>query len=115
MILEHLKALAEIIDPVVPASLDPRDVNPPGAWIAGRRAENLTLCGEPAAIVCDIYLIARDAGIPDALEALDQMSTSLTAALAAAGVGIESIALDEAVTLPSGGGPLPAYRFTVKI
>ncbi len=115
MILEHLKALGEIVDPAVPASLDPRDVNPPAAWIAGRRAEQITLCGDPAVIVCDIYLIARDAGIPDALESLEAMSSSLTEQLAAAGVGIESIALDEAVTLPSGGGPLPAYRFTVKI
>lgn len=115
MILEHLKALTEIVDPVVPASLDPRDVNPPAAWIAGRRAEDITLCGDAASIVCDVYLIARDAGITDALESLESMSASLTAALAAAGVGIESIALDEAVTLPSGGGPLPSYRFTVKI
>ena len=115
MILEHLKALTEIVDPAVPASLDPRDVNPPAAWISGRRAEDLTLAGDPATIVCDIYLVARDAGIPDALEALEAMSTALTEQLAAAGVGIESIALDEAVTLPTGGGPLPAYRFTVKI
>lgn len=115
MILEHLKALTELIDPVIPASLDPRDVNPPGAWISGRRAEDLTLAGDPATIVCDIYLIARDAGIPDALESLEKMSSTLTARLAAGGVGIESIALDEAVTLPSGGGPLPSYRFTVKI
>lgn len=115
MILEHLKALTAVIDPAIPASLDPRDVNPPAAWIAGRRAEDLTLAGDPATIVCDVYLIARDAGIPDALESLEVMSSSLTDVLATAGVGIESIALDEAVTLPSGGGPLPAYRFTVKI
>lgn len=95
---------------------DPGKIHPPGAWLAARRLDldRRTMAGLPPVVV-DAYLIARDAPIPVALDILDGM---LAAALDAAeihGLEVTDTALDEAVTLPHGGGPLPSFRLSLLI
>lgn len=114
-VLNALKRLTASLGPEISATLDPRDINPPSAWIAGRRADEIMLGNRPTLIVADVYLITRDAGIPTALAALDEMLDTALDKLAAAGIGVESISLDESITIPSGGAPLPAYRLTVQV
>lgn len=114
-ILSALEHVVAALEPEIPATLDPRNINPPSAWVAGRRAEDLTLCNRPSLIVADVYLIARDAGTPAALESLDEMLDLALDNLGAAGIAVADIALDEGITIPSGGGPLPSYRLTVNI
>lgn len=99
----------------IAATLDPRDLNPPGAWAAARRAEDFSLCNRPTILIADVYLIVRDVGAPGALAALDELLELALDALGAAGIGVTTVALDEALTIPSGGAPLPAYRLTVQV
>lgn len=99
----------------VDATIDPPKIHPPGAWITARRLQdpNFRLARR---VVADCYLIARDNGIPAALDTLDGL---LNAALAAVDADhrleLDTVALDEVVTLPHGGGPLPAFRISVYI
>ncbi|WP_156801757.1 hypothetical protein [Corynebacterium mastitidis] len=74
----------------------------------------LGACGGYAVVV-DLYLIARDTGIPRALEALDKLLTWTIDVMDTHQWEMDSSALDETVTLPQGGGPLPAYRLTYLI
>lgn len=113
MILSALTRIVDALTPEIEATLDPREINPPSAWVAGSRAGDLTLSNEPSSIVADVYLITRDAGTPEAISKLGEMLEVALAQLAAGGIGVAEIALDEAVTIPSGGGPLPAYRLSV--
>lgn len=71
----------------VPATIDPRDLNPPCAWVTVHDITTPMLCGgyEVRAAVC---LIAGDAGSPLSLEAL---GTMLDAAA-------ECVTFDEPVT-----------------
>lgn len=113
MILTALTHIVDALRPEIEATLDPREINPPAAWVAGRRASDLTLGNEPSSIAADVYLIARDAGTPEAISKLGDMLEIALAKLAAGGIAVSEIALDEAVTIPSGGGPLPSYRISV--
>lgn len=110
-------ALDQVVDALeeLSATLDPRDLNPPCAWVAGRRAADLSLCNTPTEITADVYLICRDLGTPEAIDTLGDMLDTALEALGVAGIGVDEIALDEAVTIPSGAGPLPAYRITAKV
>lgn len=110
------KSLTDVVDALVEAGIaatvDPPAINAPGAWVAARRLEQATLVGHYAVVV-DVFLIARDNGIPLAIATLDDMLETALAVLDEHMWNLESTALDESVTLPSGGGPLPAYRVTL--
>lgn len=114
-IREALEAVLAMLSPDVPGSVDPRDLNAPCAWISARRATGLTLGGCVDVVTADLFLITRDSGIPTALDRLSEMLDVTLAALDRHGVAVTEIALDEAITLPTGGGPLPAYRVTIEI
>lgn len=107
--LEHLTA--ELTGAGVLADHDPRNLRPPCVWIAPRTLDPAdTYHG--ARVVVDLYLIARDTGA-------DAAHTVLTGLLGdclsvAPAEPDTTVALDEAVTL-STGGPLPAYRYTTAL
>lgn len=96
----------------ITATYDPPEIHPPGAWISARRLDRNVLIGHTAVVV-DIFLIARDVGIPTAIMVLDDLLERALEVADRKVWEIESTALDETVTLPHGGGPLPAYRLTI--
>lgn len=96
----------------IDATVEPPEVNPPGAWIAARRLDTATLACRWTVVV-DVYLIAPDNGIRLALGVLDDLLEHALDALDAADLEVDGTDLDQAVTLPTGGGPLPAYRIGV--
>lgn len=114
-IRDALDAVVDALNPGLGATLDPRDLNPPCAWVAGRRAAELNLCNRPTEITADVYLISRDVGTAEAIDKLGDMLDDALDQLAAAGIGVVDVALDEAVTIPSGAGPLPAYRISTQV
>ncbi|AWY04758.1 hypothetical protein PQC61_gp12 [Gordonia phage Emperor] len=91
------------------ASADPRQLNPPCAWVSATGLTHELLSGG-GTVRLDVYLIAPDHGVT---AALDVLSTLLDKALDALDPATET-SLNEAVTLPAGGGPLPAFRLTVE-
>lgn len=107
--LEVLDRLAELLTEAgVPADADPRNLRPPCAWVSARTITPDILAG--ATLRVDVFLIARDAGVASAHTSLAGM---LDLALGVIDAD-EPIALDQSVTLSS-GGPLPAYRITTDI
>ncbi|KQB84939.1 hypothetical protein [Corynebacterium oculi] len=114
------EALNSVVDALtkagIAATVDPPRLNPPAVWVTARRLGRSVLgaCGGYAVVV-DLYLIARDTGIPRALETLDGLLTHTIEVMDEHQWDMDSSALDETVTLPSGGGPLPAYRLTYLI
>lgn len=107
--LEVLDRLAELLTEAgVPADADPRNLRPPCAWVSARTITPTTLTG--ATLRVDVFLIARDAGVASAHAALAGMLDRALGVIDAD----EPIALDQSVTLSS-GGPLPAYRITSDI
>ncbi|MBF6483845.1 hypothetical protein IU431_06695 [Nocardia otitidiscaviarum] len=94
----------------VRASVEPRDLNPPCAWVVGRSLAHELLSGG-GTLTADVYLIAPDTGIMAALAALTEL---LDLALTVIEPDADT-SLSESVTLPGGGGPLPAYRLTVNL
>ena len=105
-VLEQLGRL--LTEAGVPADADPRNLRPPCAWLSLRTLDPNILTGGTVRV--DVFLIARDAGVAAAHAALSDM---LTRALTVVDAD-EPIALDQSVTLSS-GGPLPAYRLTTDI
>lgn len=92
------------------ASADPRRLNPPCIWLSANRLEH-NLLGGGGTVRVDLYLIAPDHGVDQALDHLDDM---LTRVLKVIDPDAET-SLNEAVTLPTGGGPMPAFRVTTDI
>ena len=114
--LAHLRAAVAAVESTgLPAALDPRDLNPPCAWVAGRRATDLVLDGTARTVHADVYVIVPDNGTLNALASLDEITPQVAAALLSHGIGVGDIAMDEGLNLPTGGGPMPAYRITVEI
>ncbi|WP_330182821.1 hypothetical protein OHB26_03660 [Nocardia sp. NBC_01503] len=92
------------------ASVDPRDLNPPCAWVAARTVAH-DLLGGGGTVTADIYLIAPNIGVPQALKTLTGL---LDQALTVIAPDADT-SLSERVPLPSGGDPLPAFRITVDL
>lgn len=92
------------------ASVDPRDLNPPCVWVAARTLAH-DLLGGGGTLRAELYLIAPDTGAGRALRTL---TTLLGQVLALVDPDADT-SLGEAVTLPGGGQPLPAFRVTVDI
>lgn len=111
--LDHLVTVTKQAG--IPATIDPPRITPPGAWICARRLSTQTLPGH-FATVADVYLIARDTGIVQAIETLDDMLETIIDAIDEDDrLEIVGSALDESVTLPHAVAPLPAYRLTLEI
>lgn len=113
MIVEKIADVVTVLrDAGISASENPPMLNPPCAWVCARRIEEFLLC-DGNTVVFDVYLISRAIEIPNALSDLSEL---LKKALSALGdYEIESVTLDENVTLPQGGGPMPAFKITVSI
>lgn len=113
MIIEKMRTLiSDLREAGINATENPPWLNPPCAWVCARRIEEFLLCGGNT-VVFDVYLISRAIEIPNALSDLSEL---LEKALSALGdYDIESVTLDETVTLPQGGGPMPAFKITVSI
>lgn len=94
----------------VPASLDPAQVVPPGAWIRANWLDYMTMTGA-GRLVTDVYLIAPAVGT---LEALDILGGLYHAALTVVEPSTEEgdrIEMAQAITLPANPAtPLPAFR-----
>lgn len=114
MILEKLTTVVDALNAAgVPATLDARDVNPPGAWVAAGRVVDMTILLEPIFTV-DVVLVAPDHGAATAVEKLDAMLAPALEALASVTSSIEDIDLSTTASLSS-TGPLPAFVVTVTI
>ncbi|MFL0579176.1 hypothetical protein [Dietzia sp. 179-F 9C3 NHS] len=113
--MNHLDALtalvARLYEAGVDADLEPRNLRPPCAWVSPRTLDPGDTLGG-SSIEVDLYLIAPDTGTRPAHDHLTEM---LDKAMTAAGPDPgTTVALDQAVTL-STGGPLPAYRYTTTV
>lgn len=114
MVTEILaRVIAALAANGIAATLDPPKITAPGAWVSAVRLHDRTLCGGHSVVV-DVYLIARDTGIPAALAVLDGLLSDALDAADAADFQVEhrSSDLGTTITLPHGGGPLPAYKLT---
>lgn len=107
------RAVADVEDALRDAGLnaspDPRFLNPPCVWLSANAVDHNLLSGGGTVRV-DCYLIAPDHGVDRVLGVLSDM---LDKALGVLDPAAET-SLNEAVTLPSGGGPMPAFRVTVE-
>lgn len=113
MVVETAEKLISALGDIgIPASIDPPALNPPCAWIAARKLRARNLHGG-FQIEFDIYLIARDTGIPESIRVLDSMLFDVVGMADTHDFEITDTSLGEAVTLPAGGGPLPAYRVSL--
>lgn len=104
---DHVADVLETVD--IPASVDPAEVTVPGAWISLREVAEFTICGGGTVLV-DVYLIAPDTMPRDALRILSEL-----AALAMGVLDVEQMTTNDAVALPDGGRPKPAFKITTKI
>lgn len=115
MITEVLARVVAALAAVgIDATIDPPKIHPPGAWVAAARLDTPDLSGGWGVVV-DVYLIARDNGIPAALATLDGLLIDALEACDAADFQVEagSTDLGTTVTLPHGGAPMPAYKLTI--
>lgn len=94
----------------VDATVDPRNLNPPCAWVSAQSLPTgqRTMCGDMPMKV-GIYLIAGDSGVPEAYAALNDLLLKALTVLEQDG----EIDLATSVSVPTGGGPLPAFYFTI--
>lgn len=114
MIFDKLTEIESALRDVgLKATVDPRELNPPAAWVSANRVVDQTLCLDPA-ITVDVVLIAPDNGIRPAIQKLDEMLTLAMPALTGVCSSIEDISLNDSAAL-SGVGSLPAFIVTVTI
>jgi hypothetical protein len=91
----------------VPATLNPGDLNPPGAWVRVRTITPETLTAYTVRL--DVYLVVGDA---NAAQAWDNLGTLLDKALTVVEPD-EPVNTATSVQLPHGGPALPAMHLTV--
>lgn len=102
----NVAAVLETVD--IPASVDPAEVTLPGAWISLREVADFTLCG--GTVLVDIYLIAPDTMPRDALRILSELTAAAMTVF-----DVEQLTTNDAIALPDGGRPKPAFKITTKI
>lgn len=104
---DHVVDALETVD--IPASVDPAEVTIPGAWISLREVSDFTMCGGGTVLV-DVYLIAPDTMPRDALRILSELTERAMTVL-----DVEQLTTNDAIALPDGGRPKPAFKITTKI
>ncbi|MFC4127387.1 hypothetical protein [Nocardia rhizosphaerae] len=108
VLLDELVALITE-DAGLRASIDPRNINAPAVWVSARQIDHDILAG--GTVTVDLWLIAPDTGIPNALGVLSEM---LAAVLSVVDPDAPT-SLAESVRLPDAPAPLPAFRVTVNL
>lgn len=103
---DSLTAVADTLTAAgIPATVEPRDLQIPGAWVTLHDVIDPTLCGEYT-VRARVCLIASDNGMTHELDALGRMLD----------LAYDAVTFDEAVTpmtvTPPGMGPLPALVIT---
>ncbi|AVJ48758.1 minor tail protein [Gordonia phage SallySpecial] len=91
------------------AAADPRALNPPCVWLSATSIALDRL--EGATVRVDCYLIAPDHGADRALVTLSDMLTRALEVI----TPVTDPSLNEAVALPAGGGPMPAFRLSADV
>src|SRR5699024_12010955 len=111
MVVETAEKLISALGDIgIPASIDPPALKPPCARIAAQKLRARDLHGG-FQIEFDIYLIARDTGIPESIRVLDSMLFDVVGMSDTHDFEITDTSLGEAVTLPAGGGRYPPIEF----
>lgn len=106
---DSLKDIAEMVTAAgVPAAVDPRDLNLPGAWVTPGLVSFDVLDVDTAFMTFDIYLVAPDHGAAHSLNSLGDMLAKIRPALQ---VGE---AMPVMVNLPNHGAEaLPALLISI--
>lgn len=108
----ELAAVADALTAAgVPASIDPRDVNPPAAWVHLGQWTYDTLCGDVTNAQLVVDLVAPDIGVSDALALLDDLEAGAVLVLGPPRDPVTPTTLQ----LPSDGTALPCYRMTYQV
>lgn len=108
-ILETLDAIrAELASVGIRGEVDPRDVNPPGAWIALSTIEHNVAIAGTGLLRAHVYLVVPDNGVATATTQLTEL---LNSALRVFDPDDDTI--PTTIQLPGGGNPLPAFRLTI--
>lgn len=92
------------------SSIDPRDLNPPCVWIDLSEIHNDRLPAGSWSADWLLYCLAPNAGTAAAYAVLGEMTDLLRSVFHTVGAGQK-----QAVQLPSGGDPVPAIRWTVRL
>lgn len=104
-----LESLAPVVlalkDAGVPANIDPAKLNPPCVWVQPTEVEETYLDGS-GDLSCDVYLVAKDAGLFESMLALEKLLAKVLTVLDPDGpidlaAGIET----------SDNRVLPAFKF----
>jgi hypothetical protein len=98
-VVDRLKAAGLV------ATLDPRDLNPPGVWVQIETVRRDRFDADTWSGEWVLLAIAPDVGTAGALRILGELVAKIYTAFPTA-----ADALAQSVTLPSGGDPLPAFR-----
>ena len=110
-----IEAVEQVRDRVesagIRAVIDPRDINPPCAWVTVDQVRDNVLAFNPEVDVA-VLLIVPDTGHRIALSALSGLLDQL---LSAARFVVDQPIEPESVTLPSGGSPLPAFKLITTV
>lgn len=104
---DHVEAALATVD--IPSSVDPAEVQVPGAWISVAEVDLFTI-GGGGTVVVDVYLIAPDTMPRQALAILGEL-----AGLALSVLSVERMTTNDALQLPDGGRPMPAFKLTTKV
>lgn len=110
-ILEALDSVrAELSSVGIRAEVDPRDVNPPGAWIALNTIDHATVVCGGSTIRTHVYLIVPDNGVAESTTQLNEMLISALRVF-----DPDDSTTPTTVQLPGGGNPLPALRLVIDV
>lgn len=106
-------ALATLVgdlgDAGVAASVDPRGLNPPCAWVTLEQIDASLLCGDITASAV-VLLIAPDNGMVTAIDTLTDMLDGVLEA----GLPVDPLIRPDTANIGV-GAPLPALRLTIPI
>lgn len=93
----------------ITATIDPAEIEVPGAWVTAREVDDFTI-GGGGTVTVDVYLIAPDVMPRDAMDMLSSLGMQALAVL-----DVEQMTTNDSIQLPDGGRPKPAFRITTKV
>lgn len=105
--IDQLVEACAALDPPIAVTMNPADVNPPGAWLNIDELRTLNLAGD-LELRCSLYLIAPDQDPKRALAILAPMLNRLRAVW-----NPDGPVVPQGVVLPDSPTPLPALRVPV--